>query len=143
MIKQISWTEYFTFLATGLLIYYAVVLFLYYRGDLVQLLSVKRKLVIAKPQGDDPGLISISSSDPSAEGNEAMFGQANQLISELKIVFQNDFIKEELIMALQVKLREYPALRETPFRISVNNYIERESEKRSIRLSEEDLRVLW
>ena len=143
MIKQVTWAEYFTYLATGLAIYYAIVLFLYYRGDLLQLLSGRRKLVIAKPQGDEPGLISNTSSDIAAEGNEAMFGQANQLISELKEVFQNDFIKEELIMALQVKLREYPALKETPFKISINNYIERESEKCSIRLSEEDLRVLW
>lgn len=143
MIKQISWAEYFTYLSIGLLIYYVAVFFLFYRSDFVKLITGKRKLVIGKPQGDEP----VSGSDyfPGSvkEENEALFGQANQLISELKEVFQNDFIREELMMALQLKLREYPALKETPFRISINNYIERESEKRSIRLSEEDQRVLW
>lgn len=143
MIKQVTWAEYFTFLSIGLIIYYAAVLLLYYRGDLVQLMTGKRKLAIAKPRGEEPGLNNVNSSDPGTEENEALFGQANRLMSELKEVFQNDFIREELVMALQLKLREYSALKETPFRISINNYIERESEKRSIRLSEEDLRVLW
>lgn len=143
MIKQVSWVEYFTVLAIGLLIYYAVVLFLYYRSDVLQLLNGKRKLVVAKPQSAEPGLHNDAFPDASTKENEEVFGEANRLIAELKEVFQHGYIKEELTMALQLKLREYQALKQTPFRVSINNYIESESEKRSIRLSEEDLRVLW
>jgi len=39
MLKSVSWGEYMYFLAILIPVYYAIVLLLYFRGDIVSLLS--------------------------------------------------------------------------------------------------------
>jgi len=72
----------------------------------------------------------------------------NELLGELKIFFQlaskRNYPKEELMMAVKLKLRDYGQFKNTPFEIAVNNFIGTESDNQcSIHLSEDDWRVLW
>ena len=72
----------------------------------------------------------------------------NELLGELKILFQlaakRNYPKEELMMALQLKLKEYGQFKNSSFEIAVNNFIANESDNQcSIHLGEEDQRVVW
>jgi hypothetical protein len=73
---------------------------------------------------------------------------ALQLEDELKPLFRNaaknNYIKEELVLALQNQLVNYLPLKDSEFKPSVQNYIAVESENKcSIHLDAEDLNMLW
>jgi hypothetical protein len=84
----------------------------------------------------------------ASEANALLFSTVHELMEELKNLFhtaaKNDYPKEELLMALQVKLRDYGKLRGTPFQVSVNSHIEQESRDvcQTI-VTEQDMRNIW
>lgn len=54
------------------------------------------------------------------------------------------FQKPELMMAIQLKLGDYPQLKGTPFQVSVNNHIETEAlGKCGIKMEGEEIKSLW
>jgi hypothetical protein len=76
------------------------------------------------------------------------FAQAFRLKQELAELFrrarQEEFLKEEMVMAMQVSIRAFPALKESAFEIAINNYIiEEASAQCSTTLSDGDLRMVW
>ena len=150
MIKQVSWADYATALGVIVTLYYIAVIFLYYRNDVLKLLSGKSKLARAGQFTSEsipasPPVGNPADSERNAVSNEQrLFESTNLLLSELSPLFEKEYIKEELIMALQVQLRKYPELKNTTYQISINNYIEMESENKcSVTLSEHELRGLW
>ena len=108
----------------------------YYRKDLV--LFKKRPPVLAPKAEPTKGI----------DDNNLLFSAVHELMEELKGVFykasKHDYPKEELMMALQIKLRDYPKLKGTPFQVSVNNHIEQESKNKcETDLTDTDIRNLW
>lgn len=80
--------------------------------------------------------------------NEQMMRQLEGLSVHLKEsieqAHQRDYNKQELILLLQMTLKEYPALAGTPFQLSINNLVDAECAKYgSIHLRGEDKMVIW
>lgn len=137
MFSSVSWHQFTTALLILLGIYYFTVIIIYYRKDLA--LFAKKQDPVPAPQ---PGLTK------GTDDNNLLFSAVHDLMEELKGIFhkasRQDYPKEELMMALQLKLRDYPKLKDTPFRVSINNHIEQESkEKCQTVLTETDIRNLW
>jgi len=136
MFHSVSWQQYIIFILVLLFVYYVYILLRYYRNELSHLLKGVKKLpAILEENGNNKTL---------SPGNAKL----NELLEELKNLFQlasqRKYPKEELMMALQLKLREYDQFKNTPFEIAVNNFIAEESENQcSIHLGVEDQRVLW
>lgn len=136
MLKQISWTEYFVAIGLLLLIYYVLIVVVYFRSDIWQLVSGKKQLALATAGN-------TVEQDVNTD-EEKLYNNANNLIAELKLLFAKKYVKEELIVALQQKLKSYNFLKETAYQASINNFIELEAEnKSSLYLSEEELRIVW
>ena len=136
MFTSFSWQQYIIFISIGLLVYYMYILLRYYRDGLINFIKkIKNIPVISEEKKNNKTL---------APGDATL----NELLEELKILFQlaskRKYPKEELMMALQLKLREYDQFKNTHFEIAVNNFMATESDNQcSIHLGEEDQRVLW
>ena len=138
MIKQVSWAEYCSVLAVLTAAYYFLIILIYFRTETWQLLTGQRKLLPATTGYTD------SASPPPTTEEQRQYEVVNDLVSELKPLFEKSYIKEEMVMALQMKLIEYPQLKGTAFQVAVNNYIQMESENKcSVYLSEDELKGLW
>ena len=79
---------------------------------------------------------------------EILFPEVYALIEELKHLFafasEKGFPKEELILALQLKLREHVIFIGTAFQQAVNNFIEVAArDSCSIGLESAELNLLW
>lgn len=84
-------------------------------------------------------------SDPDTS---MLFPYVHELMDEigqvLKTASNKNYIKEELITALQMKISKYPMLEDTAFRGTVSSFIATESRKAcSVFLSEDELERLW
>ena len=139
MFSSVSWHQFITALIILLFVYYFLVIVIYYRKDLVQV--SKQGL----PKKQQP---SVAVKVESADTNTLLFSTVHELMEELKGIFhnasKNDYPKEELLMALEVKLRDYSKLKGTPFQIAVNNHIAEESKNKcQTVLTEMDIRNLW
>jgi hypothetical protein len=149
MIKNVSWADYWTVVAVLCAAYYVIIVILFFRKELLELVSGKRKLqpIAVAPPTSSPHPAEYSSprtTEPDITTEEKQFALANQLMQEINPVFRNDYVKGELMTALQVILRKYALLKGTAFQVSVNNYIQMESENQcSVNLSEGELRGLW
>jgi len=148
MIKQISWAEYCTAMAVLCSAYYIVIIVLYFRREVLDLFSGNKKLVAPAPLPSSSPRHPAANLVRTAEGNtsqeEKLFALTNQLMQVLQPVFGNDYVKGELMTALQLILRKYPLLKGTAFQVSVNNYIGMESENQcSVSLSEQELSGIW
>lgn len=132
MLQEISWTDYWMIIAFGTFLYYIIIILVYFREDVKQLLQGQQRMGVL-----------VTASDDMADITEGQFAAANRLTSELQEILQRRFVKEEMIMAMQQQLKKYAMLKGTAFEISINNFIVTETAKRSIDFSEEDLRVLW
>jgi len=136
MFTSVSWQQYLVFISITAVIYYIYILLRYYRNEVINFIKgIKNTPVPSKEKNNDK---TITTQDATL----------NELLGELKIFFQlaskRNYPKEELMMAVKLKLRDYGQFKNTPFEIAVNNFIATESDNQcSIHLSEDDWRVLW
>jgi hypothetical protein len=83
----------------------------------------------------------------NVQGEDApdeMMTTAQQVIGELRPLFDGRENKNELILAIRLQLKKYIDWEEPGFRDLINQFVASESETIcSIRLSEDDLRALW
>jgi hypothetical protein len=108
------------------LLYYVVIIFIFFRHDAV---SVSRgRLHEEKP------VTGTKTKGAVTDDNSFLFSALHELMEELKGIFhtasKHDYPKEELMMALQVNLRDYPKLKGTPFQVSVNNHTGQEAKEK-------------
>lgn len=148
MIKNVSWTDYWTVIFSLCAIYYIAIIILYYRKEALELFSGKRKLLpsqAAPPTSKrHPAEHDLRNDNENNTQEEKLFGLTNQLMQEISPVFGNEYVKGELMIALQAVLRKYSPLKGTAFQVSVNNYIQMESENQcSVNLSEGELSAMW
>jgi hypothetical protein len=129
MFSNISWQQYFVFLLIANLIYYGFVWVVFYKAKIPVLSGIEKV-----------GSISLQGEDQPDE----MLTTAQYIMDEIRPLFHGRSNKNELILALQGKLKRYSQWEEPGFRETLNDFIAGESlSKCSIRLSEEDQRVLW
>jgi hypothetical protein len=149
MLRGISWKEFVEIMIVLLVIYYFFILLIYYRKDIARISKEgirKRKL-----QDKQPTTKNISSSLDSASKNEPdtiLFSAVHDLMEELKEIFSaasdKHFLKQELLVALQIKLRSYQQLKGTPFQVAVNNHVVQQSKEYcDISLDDIEVKQIW
>lgn len=154
MFTNISWTDYFITVAILLAIYYLFIGIRYYSGDIKDLLSGKRTL---KFKGAVPATGSRYNQDdeqnPSAavgfeNTSDGEFTEVEHLIERLKSIiedaFQRKLILQEFKQYVSSVLKEYPSVKYSPLRSSINELILSECEKyEGVTLTEGEVDLLW
>jgi hypothetical protein len=173
MFTSNPWGDYFTMLAPLIAGYYLFIGIRFYRRDLKAKIAGRRNqsIRIQGPQQSvdipDPPVFTPlaanqqeyedtklpkseddSDQEPAAWQNEELFDQVERLAAHLKEAIEEahekEYGKQDLILLLQMTLKEYPALREAPFRTAINNLIETECAKYgSVHLREDDKVAIW
>lgn len=156
MFTNISWSDYIIAVAILLTVYYLFVGVRYFSADLRDLLSGKRKLKFkaALPldtgEGDNYPAEENYQKDATAfeTSTDDDFAEVEHLIERLKNVIADaphkKLIPQEFKQYLHLVLEEYPSVKSSPLRSSVNELIVSECEKHgAVTLSEEEVDMLW
>jgi hypothetical protein len=147
MLHTISWKVFFSLLLAAVGVYWLVVLFIYYRVSFVN--WIHNSLRAAEGGRDTFRKHEERGKGRVKDGElEILFPEVYALIEELKHLFafasEKRFPKEELILALQLKLREHVKFIGTAFQQAVNNFIEVAArDSCSIGLEPAELNLLW
>lgn len=129
MLSFISWQQYFVFLLIANTFYYLFIWIVIFKAKLPVLSGVSN----LRPE-------SLHGEDSPDE----MIATAQHVMDEIRPLFGNVSNKNELILALQLRLEKYSEWGEPGFRETINRFIVSECQSKcSIRLSEEDQRALW
>lgn len=152
MFNQISWTDYLLAVSILLAIYYLFVGVRYFSGDLKAQLAGKRKLTL-KPSGfpQNEPLQNEASEDISVttdEDTDDEFAEVEHLIEKVKAMIADalnqQLVKEEFKQYLRLVLKEFPSIKTSALRPSINELIVSECEKQGIAaFNEEEVDELW
>ncbi len=136
-----SWKTYFEIVAVALVIYYALILLVFNRNDIIKLLSLRFQTAPFQKNVIEDAL---------HKGTSETSNVLAALPTEIKYVIQqannNKSPKEEMLFALQKLFSDdsIQAIHDPFFKKQISEFILKECESIcSIHLSEEDLRVLW
>ena len=161
MLRNISWSEFILVLVVGLTFYYLYVSLVYFGKDITRYFrtrSVPDGFLAEKDFSATPlsSNISIPNRDKKlktpttvvASPSEIEFSTVHDLLEDLKSLFavasKTSMIKQELIQALNGKLKNYPLLNDSDVRDDINVHIIQEvREKCGIELAPEDIKRLW
>ncbi|UBM59585.1 hypothetical protein LAG90_02810 [Marinilongibacter aquaticus] len=155
MFTQISWTDYLLAVSILLAIYYLFVGVRYFSGDLKDLLTGKRKLTLKTSPSpgfpEHPPLQNVTSENNPATPNEETddeFAEVEHLIEKVKAMIADalgkQLVKEEFRQYLRLVLKEFPSVKTSVLRSSVNELIVSECEKQGIgAFNEEEVDALW
>lgn len=156
MLERISWGEFWTAIIILAAIYEILIVLIFFRKEISQL-----ALKSGKANADNTNTLKIhqqffpnmsattSNTENAAEKeNNQLMPPVHDLVQTLKEflsdVAERSFIKEEIIMGLQIIIREHKNLIGTQFQKSINDFIAAEcDEKCSIHLSAEELNSVW
>ena len=137
MFTSISRQQYITFLVIALLIYYALIGFLYFRAEIGGIFNRDKVRTIS--------FLHLSSHEAPADetDNSMLFPSVHELMDDLKSVISKNshkqINKEELVLSLKDKVNRYPQLKDTAFTVAINNFLQQELPQ----LEETDLNRLW
>ena len=143
MIKQISWSSYWSILAATTIFYYVLICLRFYSNEIKQVLTGKSRLLFKRRV-----IIERDQYNAAVNESQELFPLINQLVQEIKIFLQGSLRKnlqrQEIVYGFQLLLKKYPTVKGTPFEPIVNNYIINEcSNYCSIHLEEEEVTTLW
>jgi len=153
MLKNISWSDYWTFIAVVLVIYYATICCLYYLDEVKQIVHSKSNVLLCNVTKNRSQFIK-QHEKKSPSQNEIVTAQeemaslvkelTNEITNAFKYASSHNLIRQEIIYALQQIVSKYSSIKNSPFKSFATNHILTECANYcSIHLSEEDLRVLW
>ena len=157
MLTNISWTDYIIAVAISLVAYYFFVGMRYFSADLKNLISGKNNLrfmVGISYDTEESENIQSSEKNYNVE-NSALetssdddFAEVEHLIERLKSVIADasgkKLIPQEFKQYLHLVLQEYPNIKNSPFRSSINELVASECEKYgAVTLSEDEVEHLW
>lgn len=156
MLTNISWTDYIIAVAIFLAAYYFFVGMRYFSADLKDLVSGKSNLKFMVVLSHDKVSESIQPSEKNYDGESPAFEtttdddfvEVEHLIERLKSVIADasgkKLIPQELKQYLYLVLQEYPNIKNSPFRSSINELVASECEKYgAVTLSEDEVEHLW
>jgi hypothetical protein len=158
MLTGISWNNYIIVVVLLSIVWYLFVGLRYYFEDIKEFVTGKRKLQFRGVAGK-----SISKSDYNFdyqksdeilntpvefETVDTVFNEVEDLTARLKNAItdatQKKLSKQEFEDYLRFILKEYPSLRDSPFRPSLNELIVSECEKQeSVLLTLQEVEALW
>ncbi len=119
MLSTISWSHYFLLLLTATILYYVFIWVVYFNARL----SFPKS---AASYGEDQP--------------DEVLHTVQHIIKELRPVINRHKSKQELILALQLRLKKYQYWDEPGFRDSINSFILNECQGL---LDETDQRIIW
>ncbi len=141
MINKISWASYYFAITLSVILYYLVVLIIYYKDDIKQLLYTRNSISPAyklKPiiennfEGIDHNLLSII---------QSLFDETTAFFNEAS---HANLSKEDILNSLKSLLSKYPGVRNSPYTQSIDSMIFQYSKDIcSIHLSAGEVDMLW
>ncbi|OXB10178.1 hypothetical protein B0A81_03970 [Flavobacterium plurextorum] len=158
MFTNISWGNYIVVVILLLASWYLFVGFRFYFDDLKEVISGKRKLQFRgfedsnyqDPQSElkyqeSPEAISDQNSlgefDITFQDVDALVGRLKSFIADAA---KKKLVKKEFTYYLQLLLREFPSVKNSPFNSSVSELIVSECDKlESINLTQKEAEALW
>lgn len=156
MLTNISWTDYIVAVAILLAVYYIFVGMRYFFADIKHLVSGKSHLNFITGISSDTVRESIQPSEKNYNGESPAFettadddfAEVEHLIERLKSVIADasgkKLIPQELKQYLHLVLQEYPNIKNSPFRTSINELVASECEKYgAVTLSVDEVEMLW
>jgi hypothetical protein len=151
MLSAISWSQFLTTIAWAILIYYLVVAILFYRKEIFSLFKTASSGPFAFSFGRENHERTLSYNEmTAATGKEDPYqdGELHDLLEDIKSLLSTAVkaktVREELVMALQLLLRDYPVFKNLPLREEINQHILTECKVIcSITLSEAEMKMLW
>lgn len=154
MLKTITWNHYLMVVATVTAVYYVVIVIRYYKQS-VRLLAQRiwqRQFSFEKHKPDSIDEKAQSFGEVIQERSfvdtlEASL-QVKQLTQHLKETiadaYQNQYSREDLLLLLEMTLKDYLSLSSTPFQAVINELILSECSKYGfIHLSVVELEQIW
>lgn len=163
MFTNISWTDYIVVIIVLLAIYYLFIGIRFYSRDLRYFLTSRRKGNIRSSHNEAADDMSLSNPGETFEGAKSELSMADgsfaqtsddtfqdieRLIIRLKEAIADagtkQYIRQEFFLLLQLILKEYPHLKDSPFQSAIIELIISEFGKYgSIAISEEEVVMLW
>lgn len=153
MLKNISWTDYIIAVAILLAIYYFFIGVRYFSGDLKDIMSGKRKLKFNPALSNDKAEYSTDEEESQEDSGfekttDDDFTEVEHLIERLKAVIADashrKLIPQEFKQYIRMVVKEYPTVRYSPLRSSINELIISECQKYGVvALNDEEAELLW
>lgn len=152
------WTTYAAVLSPITVGYYIFIGYKFYRQDLRSAFSGKQNRPVKKIQRPAPSISvteepqepeqvqqeTIEDALPDEETFQKAMGLTAHLRDAIDEAHEKNYSKNDLVLLLQMLLKDYSYLKDTPFRVSINNQIEMECAKYgSMLLSEQETEALW
>lgn len=137
MLHFISWKTIIGYLFIAVALYYAAILFLYFKKEIAQLANARKR----------KEFFSLDKSPVISSDSPELLSLLHLLQDELKRLFaeanSKRFSKGEVFMALQPLLYHYRQLRGTPLFAEVQKNIIQGCKTGSITLSDAEWNMLW
>jgi hypothetical protein len=151
MLSSISWQDYLTAAAISAIIYYLVIGIRYYREDLTKVFSGQKNIghrSIMYEDTGDTGVISIAEKTEQSEFVNEELDEVEHLIERLKKLIADTVEKGvdegQFKNYLGLLFQEYPALKTSMLRSSINELVASECEKYgTVAISESEVEELW
>lgn len=146
MQSVITWNQLFICLIIFLILYYAAVLAVSYRQEVLKLASRLKKISDSPMEEEDVDVkeAEVSQMDKAS----TIYDTVHALMQDWKVIFSNvtnaPIHKGKLIEDLRKKAKNYPTIKGTSFQVSLINHIQREADYRfGITLTEEEIEAIW
>lgn len=155
MFTNISWNNYIVIVVLLLVSWYLFVGLRFYPEELKDIVSRKRKPKFRETSGesdeetdDDLRHLDFEIIVSESAESETIFHEVDGLVKRLKNVFteatERKMIKRDFEDYMRLVLQEYPLLKDSPYRSSVDELIVSECEKHgSVLLTQPEVEVLW
>lgn len=152
MLKTITWNHYLVVVATLTAVYYVVIIIRYYKqsvGLLVRRIWQKEPSIRTLAKAPVEETIGPATDLPQQRSSDTVTPSlVRELTQHLKETitdaYQHQYSKDDLLLLLEMTLRDYMTLRSTPFRAVINELIRSECSKYGfIHLSVVELEAIW
>lgn len=153
MLQHISWSDYLTFIALSGAIYYAWVLFVYYRHDLLPAIKARQSLSTDALQfrtavaSQQTAVSNHEDYQPKAEKagpSQMLQSFTDEVKAYIEEASNKETEKDILLQCLSVIAGKYPLLAQSEYRDSLDQFLISEAEMNcAVFLSESEVRRIW
>jgi hypothetical protein len=153
MLSNISWSDYLTFIFVSSLIWYAYVLYSYYRHDFLRGIQTKKPAsengleftsTLQYQQRDFPLFNSENFQPKTSDVSHSVQSFTDEVQAYLEEAGRDEVAKENLLVSLARIRGKYPSLAESDYKDSLEQLIVNEVEANcAMVLSEDDLKQIW
>lgn len=153
MLQNISWSAYLAFIAVSSAVYYAWVLFVYYRHDLLPAAKAKHHVstnalqfqtVSASHQTAVTNLEEYQPKPKKTDLPQILQAFADEVKAYLEEAGNNETEKALLLQCLAVIAGKYPSLAQSDYRETLDQFLITEIEMNcAVFLSDSEVRRIW